>query len=109
MSDLAPRPRRFPWPLYWVLFALIGIIGILPLFTTIFAAAISDANGCTISESLLNPCIINGQDWGYWLQFGGMSFLYIFVTFPAALVLVIVWLIVLLVHRAGFKRRSKVA
>ena len=104
MSDV--KPRRFPWAVYWVLFALIGLLAILPVFTTVFAAAITNAYGCNISESVLNPCIIGGQDWGQWLQFGGMSFLYIFLTFPVAFVLFIVWLIVLLVHRAGFKRRS---
>ena len=96
---------RFPMGIYWVLFALIVLIGILPLLTTLFAAGIADANGCTISESVLTPCIIGGADWGYWLQFGGISALYLLLTFPAAFVLFIIWLIVLLIHRGAYRRR----
>ena len=106
MSDVAPRPRRFPWLVYWILFALICILGVLPVFTTVFSAAIASAYGCNITEGLKYPCIINGQDWGDWLQFGGLSIFYIFLTFPLAFVLFIVWLIVLLVHRSMFKRRT---
>ena len=106
MSDVAPRLRRFPWLVYWILFALIGIIAVLPVFTTVFAAAIANAYGCNITEGLKAVCMINGQDWGDWLQFGGLSVLYIFLTFPLAVVLFIVWLIVLLVHRSMFKRRT---
>ena len=106
MSAPASAPRRFPWAVYWILFGLIFILGNLPILTTVVSAAVTNAYGCNISEGLLNPCIIGGRDWGSDLQFGGMSFLYIFLTFPVAFVLFIVWLIVLLVHRAGFKRRS---
>ena len=97
---------RFPMGIYWVLFALIVLLGMLPLFTTLFAVGIAEANGCTISESVLTPCVIGGTDWGYWLQFGGISVFYILLTFPVALILFIVWLIVLLVHRGIFRRRG---
>ena len=106
MSPVAPAPRRFPWAVHWILFGLIFILGNLPIATTVISAAVANANNCTISEGLLNPCIIGGRDWGSDLQFGGMSFLYIFLTWPLALVLFIVWLIVLLVHRARFKRSN---
>jgi len=102
VSDAAPRPRRFPWLVYWSLFALIAILAVLPVLTTVLAAAITNAYDCTISESVKSACMINGQDWSDWLQFGGMSFLYIFLTFPLAVVLFVIWLIVLLIHRARF-------
>ena len=102
MSDIAARPRRFPWLVYWILFALIGLIAVLPVFTTVFAAAIADANGCNITEGLKVTCMINGQDWGDWLQFGGLSIFYIFLTSPFAFELFLIWLIVLLIHRARF-------
>ena len=106
MTTLAPAPRRFPWAAYWIVFGLIFVLGNLPIVTTIVSAAIANAYGCNISEGLLNPCVINGTDWGYDLQFGGMSFLYIFLSWPLAFVLFIIWLIVLLVHRSRFKRRN---
>jgi hypothetical protein len=104
VSDTAPRSRRFPWLVYWILFALIAILAVLPVFTTVLAAAIANAYDCNISESVKAVCMINGQDWGDWLQFGGLSVLYIFLTFPLAFVLFIIWLIVLLIHRARFGR-----
>lgn len=106
MSDVAPKPRRFPWPVYWIVFALIGVVAMLPVLTTVISASIAGAYDCNITEGVKVPCMINGQDWGDWLQFGGLSILYIFLTFPLALVLFIVWLTVLLVHRAGFKRSA---
>lgn len=108
MTVPAPSPRRFPWAIYWVLFALIFILGNLPVITTVVSAALANAYHCNISETVLNPCVIGGRDWGSDLQFGGMSFLYIFLTWPVAFVLFVVWLIVLLVHRANFKRRNAV-
>jgi hypothetical protein len=102
VSDTPPRLRRFPWLVYWIVFALIAILAVLPVFTTVISAAIANGYDCNISESVKSACIINGQDWSDWLQFGGLSFLYIFLTFPLAFVLFIVWLIVLLIHRARF-------
>ena len=96
---------RFPMWIYWWLLGLIVLFGILPLLTTLFAVGIADANGCTINESILTECIIGGADWGYWLQFGGISAFYLLLTFPLAFVLFIIWLIVLLIHRGIFRRR----
>ena len=96
---------RLPMGIYWTLFALIVLIGILPLLTTLFAVGVAQANGCTISESVLSPCVIGGTDWGYWLQFGGISALYLLLTFPVAFVLFIIWLVVLLIHRGVIRRR----
>ena len=104
MSDVAIRPRHFPWPVYWIVFALIAVIAVLPVFTTVVAAAVANAYGCNITEGLKAVCMINGQDWGDWLQFGGLSFLYLFLTFPLGVVLFIIWLAVLLVHRSRFGR-----
>jgi putative solute:sodium symporter small subunit len=96
---------RFPMAIYWWLLGLIVLIGILPLLTTLFAVGIAEANGCTISESVLTPCMIGGADWGYWLQFGGISAFYLLLSFPLAFLIFIVWLIVLLIHRGIFRRR----
>ena len=39
----------------------------------------------------------------------GMSFLYLLVTFPLAIVFFVVWLIVLLVHRARWTKQHRAA
>ena len=96
---------RFPMAVYWVLLALILLVGVLPLFTTLFAVGVAEANGCTINESVLTPCLIGGTDWGYWLQAGGISVFYILLTLPLAFVLFVIWLVVLLIHRGVFRRR----
>ena len=104
MSVTPATVRRFPWLVYWLLFGLIALIAMLPIITTVAAAAIANAYGCNISEGLKSACMINGQDWGDWLQFGGLSILYVFLTWPLAFVLFIIWLIVLLVHRSRFNK-----
>ena len=103
MTTTAPTtPRRFPWAVYWILFAVIGLIAMLPLFTFFLSIALTDAYNCNISESVRSVCEIGGTDMGEWLQAGMFSFFYLFITWPAAFVLFIVWLIVLLIHRARF-------
>ena len=101
MTAAAPAtPRRFPWAVYWILFALIGLVAMLPLFTFFLSIALAGAYNCDISESVRSICEIGGTDMGEWLQAGMFSFFYLFVTWPLAFLLFIVWLIVLLVHRA---------
>ena len=98
-------PPRFRMGIYWWLLGLIVLIGMLPLLTTLFAVGIAQANDCMINESVLTPCIIGGADWGYWLQFSGISAFYLLLSFPLAFVFFIIWLVVLLIHRAFFRRR----
>ena len=97
-------PRRFPWAVYWILFALIGLIGMLPLLTFFLSIALTGAYNCNINESVRSVCEIGGTDMGEWLQAGMFSFLYLFISWPLAVVLFTVWLIVLLVHRARAAR-----
>ena len=40
--------RRFPWAVYWILFALIGLIGMLPLLTFFLSIALTGAYNCNI-------------------------------------------------------------
>jgi hypothetical protein len=98
--------RAFPWPVYWVLFALIGVFAMLPILVTIFAAAVANAYGCSVTEGVAAPCMIGGEDWGTMLQFSGLAILYIFLTWPVAFVLFLIWLIVLLVHRSRARRSA---
>ena len=97
--------RRFPWWVYWLLLAVIVILANLPLIATLIAASIAGANDCTMTEGVVAPCMIGGQDWGPDLQGYGNSFWFVLVSWPAGLVLFVIWLIVLLVHRAGFAKR----
>ena len=94
---------RFPMGGYWWTLAVIALIGVLPLLTTLLAVGIAEANGCSISESVLFPCIIGGTDWGGWLQAGGISAFYLLLTMPFAFLCFIVWLAVLILHWRNFR------
>ena len=105
MSVPAPSTRRFPWPVYIVLFALIVLIAFLPLFSFASSFFLIDLWHCTVNEAS-SYCEQGGADAGYWVQFLSFSFLYVFVTWPLAFVLALVWLIVMLIHRANFRRHN---
>ena len=106
MSDVAPRPRRFPWLVYWILFGLIALIGLLPFITMMVSIVLAGAYNCNINESIASVCEIGGQDMGTWLQAGMFSIFYFILTLPLAFVLFVIWLIVLLVHLARNNRRK---
>ena len=106
MSSPAPRPRRFPGLAYGIVLGLIVLFGLAPIIITIVSAGIASAYDCNISETILNPCIVNGADWGPNLQAGGIAFWYVLIVWPLAFILSIIWLVVLLIHRAAFKRRA---
>jgi hypothetical protein len=97
---------RFPMAAYWVVLALIVLFAIAPIFVTLIAAGIANANGCQLSEGLLTPCVINGVDYGRELQAAGLGVLYILLTIPVAFGLFLAWLTVLLIHRGRHKRRA---
>jgi hypothetical protein len=97
---------RFRMGIYWILFTLIVLFAMAPIFVTLFAAGIATANGCQLSEGLLTPCVIDGVDYGRELQAAGIAIFYMLLTFPVAFVLFLVWLTVLLIHRGRFKRRA---
>lgn len=96
---------RFPMGVYWWLLALIVLIAVLPLVTTLLAVGVASANGCTLNEGVLTPCIIGGTDYGALPQFGGISVFYFLLTVPVAFVLFLVWVTVLILHRTVFRRR----
>lgn len=53
-----------------VLFIL--LLGLSPLISSMVAGSIADANDCVLHEGFVNPCIINGKDWGQDLYTFGM-------------------------------------
>jgi hypothetical protein len=90
---------------------LILIVGASPLIAAFAAGAIADANGCTLHEGFVNPCIINGEDWGEtlytlfvlgWLAIG---------TIPIAVIAALVYLaaVVIIALVLHFRRRAKAA
>ena len=113
MSDIAPnivsKPRRFPWAVYWVLLALIALIAFLPVFSFFSSFFFIDLWHCDLNLSVSSTCEGGPPDAAYWVQFLSYSFLYVFLTWPVAIVLFIIWLVVFLIHNGRFNRRKKPA
>ena len=91
-----------------ILFIL--LLGASPLISTAIAGSIAEANGCTLHEGFVNPCIINGEDWGQDLYtFGVLGWLAIG-TIPIAVGAAAIYLlIVIIVAIVQASRRRKAA
>lgn len=106
MSMPAPR-RRFPWWIYWLALALIVVFALLPVASTATAGWIAEANGCALDEGSIHPCIINGVDWGRDLYTFGVLGWLMLATLPLGGAALLVWLVVLVIHRIVFGRSTR--
>lgn len=96
--------RRFPWLGYGIICAVILLLTLLPLFSVLFTAAVAEANGCQVDEGSAHVCMVMGQDWGELLYFTGVMGWLMLATFPLGGGALIVWLIVLTIHRLAWRR-----
>jgi hypothetical protein len=103
-----PRRARFPWVLYWIVLLLIVLVALAPVGSVVACGVIANAHGCRVDEGSVHPCVVNGRDYGPLLyQLGVMGWLML-VTLPAGAVAFAVWLIVLLLHRCAWRKRTMV-
>jgi hypothetical protein len=90
MSSKSNRNSRW---LVWSL-VLIVLFGLAPLLVTLAAGVMASALGCSVNEGGASGCIFMGQDIGETLSgmfvFGWLMFL----SFPAAAIAFVVWLVV---------------
>ena len=98
--------RRFPWWPYWLSAAVIIVLAAAPLISVIVAGSIADANGCRVDEGSVHPCLVNGVDMGETLYALGVLGWLMLVSLPFGLLALAIWLVVLLVHRTAWKRRT---
>ena len=98
--------RRFPW--IWYLLALFVIVAFAfaPIGSVMLCAAIACAYGCKVDEGSVHPCIINGHDYGELLYSLGVMGWLMLVTIPGGLVAFVGWLIVLILHRASWRKQA---
>jgi hypothetical protein len=79
-----------------VIFVIL-LLGASPVIGAIVAGSIAEINGCTLHEGFVNPCVINGKDWGQDLyMFGTLSFLAIG-TIPIALGVAAIYLLIVII------------
>jgi hypothetical protein len=100
MTTAEPKRRKFPWLVYWVIFAVIILAAAVPMFASSMAEVIARDNGCLLTDSGtdgacvdgngndLRPLISNLMLWG-WMMI---------LILPFGFIAALLWLIVLVIH-----------
>jgi len=101
-----PVQKRFPWILYWIVFVLIVLVAFAPVGSVVACGLIANAHGCRVDEGSVHPRLINGKDYGQLLYTLGVMGWLMLVTLPAGVFAFVLWLIVLIFHRANWRRRA---
>src|SRR5882762_1658023 len=97
--------RKFPWLIYWIVLFLILIVALLPVGSVVACALIANSHGCKVDEGSVHPCLINGNDYGHLLYTLGVLGWLMLVTIPGGMFAFVIWLIVLILHRASWRKR----
>jgi hypothetical protein len=99
--------RKFPWLWYILALVLLLVVTMFPVPLLFLATWFAEANGCTLNESGIHPCIVDGTDWGDTLAMMGMSGWLLIATIPIMAFGVTLIAVVLLVHRILWSRRKE--
>ena len=102
------RPARFPWRVYIIAFLVIVLFAAAPLLSVLFTAFVAEANGCTVNEGMVNPCMVMGSDWGSLLYTTGVMGWFMLATIPLGGGALIVWFVLLLIHYFAWRRQKVV-
>jgi hypothetical protein len=101
-----PVRKRFPWIFYWIVLALIAIVAFAPVGSVVACGLIANAHGCRVDEGSVHPCVIGGKDYGQLLYTLGVMGWLMLITLPAGALAFATWLIVLVLHRSAWRRRT---
>lgn len=104
--EAAGRKKKFPWFVYLILLGLIMLLALAPVGSVVLAGAVANTYGCRVDEGSAHPCLIGGKDYGGTLYSLGVLGWLMLLTLPAGAIAGLVWLVVLLLHRASWKRRN---
>lgn len=97
--------RRFPWGIYWILLVVIVVFALWPVATVALSSWLAETNGCMLNEGDVNPCLIGGADWGGALYTMFVLGWFMLATVPLGAGALLVWLVVLVIHRLAWGRR----
>lgn len=97
-SAPAASRRRFPWPVYLVVLAVIVVLAALPVLSVTVAGVVASANGCRLDEGAAHPCLIAGADYGDTLYTLGVLGWLMLASLPLGVIAVVVWAVVLGMH-----------
>jgi len=110
MTAPAPVPakkRKFPWWIYWLALFLIIVFMISPIIPVTISSMIAESNGCVVHEGFVNPCVINGTDYGQMLYELGVMGWFFLATAPLGLIALVAWLVGMIVHRVLWGRARR--
>jgi hypothetical protein len=97
--------RRFPWWVYGLALVLILAVALAPLVSVMIAGTIAEANGCTLHEGFVNPCMVDGTDMGETLYAMGVMGWLMLATIPLGAMALLAWLVILVIHLIVRARR----
>ena len=109
VGTVTAESARFPWIVYWAVLAFTLVVAAAPVISVATASWIANSHGCALDEGSVHQCIINGHDYGELLTTMGVVGWLMLVTIPAGAAACVVWLVVLLLHRAKWKRGAPAA
>ena len=101
------RPARFPWWIYWLLLVLILLFALAPVISVLVAGWLAESNGCVLHEGGINPCMVGGSDMGPTLYTLFVLGWFMLATIPLGGGALIVWLVILIIHRIAWGRMQK--
>lgn len=99
-------PRRFPWRVYLLIFLVLVLFTIAPVLSVFFTYGVAEANGCTVNEATIHPCMVLGADWGGFLYFTGMMGWLALATLPLGGGALLVLLVIFLIHYFAFRQKA---
>jgi hypothetical protein len=91
---------------YWIVLVLIVLFAFAPIGSVMLCGAIANAYGCKVDEGSVHPCTIGGHNYGELLYSLGVLGCLMLVTLPAGALMFVLWLIVLILRRANWRRRA---
>ncbi len=101
-----PSSKRFPWAIYWIALVVLLMVMFAPVGSVTIAGTAANAFGCTVDEGSVHPCLIGGKDFGELLYTLGVLGWLMLLTLPIGALAVLIWIIVLLLHRRAWRNRS---
>jgi hypothetical protein len=105
-TGMRARPnKRFPWVIYALALLAILAVTMAPVGSVVVCSWVANTHGCKVDEGSVHPCIIGGHDYGQLLYTLGVLGWLMLVTLPGGALALMIWLIVLILHRASWRKR----
>ena len=82
------------------------MVAFAPVGSVVACGLIANAHGCRVDEGSVHPCVIGGKDYGQLLYTLGVMGWLMLITLPAGASAFATWLIVLVLHRSAWRRRT---